>query len=136
MPDYSLQFHNFNTFVADVQQCGGCFYFEIHILRVHVSQFGFCTAGFEARDEPRGQGVGNEYMTWAVDGYRRQKWRNDEFGSFGVPWCNDDVIGFDIVMRQAGAAVMLVSVNGAAGSKKRKGASCPLEMRFLLAALR
>jgi len=112
MPDYSLQFHNFNTFVADVQLCGGCFYFEIHILRVHVSQFGFCTAGFEARDEPRGQGVGDDDMSWAVDGYRRQKWHNDECGSFGGPWCDDDVIGFAIDMRQAGAAVMLVSVNG------------------------
>jgi hypothetical protein len=110
--DYSLHFHDFNTFVADVKLSHGCFYFEIHILRVHVSQFGFCTQGFEASDDAQGQGVGDDDKSWAVDGFRKQKWHSSKCSQFGSPWSNNDVIGFAIDMRQADAAVMSVSVNG------------------------
>jgi ankyrin repeat protein len=111
-PDYSLQFDNFNTFVADVELCDGCFYFEIHILRGHVSQFGFCSKGFEASEDPEGQGVGDDDKSWAVDGHRKQKWHNNEGMHFGSSWSNNDVIGLAIDMRHPGAAVMSVSVNG------------------------
>lgn len=111
-PDYSLQFCDFNTFVADVELCDGCFYFEIHILRGHVSQFGFCSKGFEACENPEGQGVGDDDNSWAVDGHRKQKWHNGEGMHFGGSWSDNDVIGLAIDMRHPGAAVMCVSVNG------------------------
>jgi hypothetical protein len=65
--DYLLQFFGVNTFVADVDLCVGCFYFEIHILRGHVSQFGFCSKGFEACENPEGQGVGDEVYIQAFN---------------------------------------------------------------------
>jgi hypothetical protein len=56
--------------------------------------------------------VGDDDKSWAVDGYRRQKWYGNKESPYGGPWSNNDVIGFAIDMRQAGAAVMSVSVNG------------------------
>ncbi len=42
--DYLLQFFGFNTFVADVRLCGGCFYLELQAVEiVGLPQFGFCT---------------------------------------------------------------------------------------------
>ncbi len=111
-PDYSLVFDNFNTFVADVQLRGGCFYFEIFVVRCHVSQFGFCSEGFESRDEAQGQGVGDDDKSWGVDGFRVQKWHNNDSNCFGSAWSNGDVIGFAIDMREERDAIMSVSVNG------------------------
>ena len=50
--DYTLQFRcSFNTFVAGIRLCGGCFYWELEVVDIDaaVVQFGVCSEGFEAR---------------------------------------------------------------------------------------
>jgi len=112
-PDYALQFHEFNTFVAEVALCGGCFYWEVTVLDIAgVVQFGCCTDGFESRDDPRGEGTGDDELSWGVCGRRQQKWHAANGGAFGSEWSVGDVIGFALDMRTAGAAIMSVSVNG------------------------
>jgi ankyrin repeat protein len=114
--DYVLQLQGFNTFVADVRLCGGCFYFELQVIElIGVVQFGFCTDGFEARRDNEGEGAGDDAWSWAVDGIRLQKWHEGP-NCFGSEWAVGDVIGFAVDMRTAGAAVMRVSVNGSFGA--------------------
>ena len=109
--DYMLHLLDFNTFVADVRLCFGCFYFELQVFDiVRVQQFGFCTQGFER--DPQGMGVGDDEWSWAVDGVRKVTWYECTYGAFGSKWDAGDVIGFALDMRTAGAAVMSVSVNG------------------------
>ena len=115
--DYVLQLQGFNTFVADVRLCGGCFYFELEVIElVGVVQFGFCTEGFEPRKHPEGEGAGDDAWSWAVDGARLKKWHEGSSDCYGSEWAVGDVIGFAVDMRTAGAAVMRVSVNGSFGA--------------------
>ena len=110
--DYLLQFFGFNTFVADVRLCGGCFYLELQVVEiVSVPQFGFCTREFESREDARGEGVGDDAWSWAVDGVRQMKWHSGK-SAYGCEWSAGDVIGLALDMRTAGAACMSVSVNG------------------------
>ena len=93
--DYHLQFEydGFNTFVADVRLCGGCFYLELQVVAiVGVPQFGFCTREFESREVARGEGVGDDAWSWAVDGVRQLKWHGGDRGSYGCKWSVGDVI--------------------------------------------
>ncbi len=111
--DYLLQFRSFNTFVADVRLFGGCFYWEVDVVdNVSAVQFGVCTAGFEAREHPAGEGVGDDACSWAADGVRLRKWHKGDDGAYGSAWAVGDVIGFAVDTRTAGAAVLSVSVNG------------------------
>ncbi len=111
--DYMLHFQGFNTFVADVKLCCGCFYFELQVFDiVRVPQFGFCTQGFASRQDPQGEGAGDDVWSWAVDGVRRLKWHEGDKGAYGSEWVAGDVIGFVLDMRTAAAAIMSVSVNG------------------------
>ncbi len=113
--DYMLHFHGFNTFVADVRLCFGCFYFEVQVFDVakfQNPQFGFCTQGFASRQDPQGEGVGDDVWSWAVDGVRRLKWHEGGKGAHGSAWAAGDIIGFALDMRTAAAAAMSVSVNG------------------------
>jgi hypothetical protein len=111
--DYLLQFFGFNTFVADVRLCGGCFYLELRVVEiVGVPQFGFCTREFEAREDAKGEGAGDDAWSWAVDGVRQRKWHEGDVGPYGCEWSVGDVIGLALDMRTAGAAAMSVSVNG------------------------
>jgi hypothetical protein len=111
--DYLLHFQEFNTFVADIMLCVGCFYFELEVVQVvSVMQFGFCTQGFDQRRNPQEQGVGDDQYSWAVDGARLKKWSNGGSTDYGSKWAVGDVIGFSIDMRSHAAAVMSVSVNG------------------------
>jgi hypothetical protein len=108
-----MNFHKFNTFVADIRLHGGCFYLEFHVvITVGVPQFGVCTHGFEMRDDPRGEGTGDDAWSWAVDGVRQKKWHACDQGAFGSKWAVGDIIGFALDMRTAGAAAFSVSVNG------------------------
>jgi hypothetical protein len=112
-PDYFLHFRDFNTFVADVKLCGGCFYFEILLVEiVSCVQFGFCSGTFEPRQHSGGEGVGDDTSSWGVCGFRQQRWHAGQSCEFGSKWCVGDVVGFAIDMRTAGAACMTVSVNG------------------------
>ena len=111
--DYLLQFQDFNTFVADVRLCGGCFDCELQVVQLgDIVQFGFCTQGFEAREDAEGEGVGDDSCSWAVDGVRALKWHQGKKRKLGSKWAEGDIIGFALDMRTAGAAAMSVSVNG------------------------
>jgi hypothetical protein len=111
--DYLLQFFGFNTFVADVRLCGGCFYLELQVVAiVSVPQFGFCTREFEPHEYAQGEGAGDDACSWAVDGVRQRKWHEGDGGPYGCKWSAGDVIGLALDMRTAGAAAMSVSVNG------------------------
>jgi hypothetical protein len=111
--DYLLQFFGFNTFVADVRLCGGCFYFELQVVEiVGEPQFGFCTREFEPRQYSEGEGAGDDAWSWAVDGVRQIKGHEVNWGPYGCKWSVGDVIGFALDMRTVGAASMSVSVNG------------------------
>ena len=112
-PDYNLNFFKFNTFLADVKLCGGCFYFEVEVVQVASAvQFGVCTEGFMPRADPMGLGVGDCGASWAVCGMRQLKWQGGESSAFGSSWAVGDIIGFALDMRTACAAVMSISVNG------------------------
>jgi tetratricopeptide (TPR) repeat protein len=120
-PDYSLHFRDdFDTFVADIMLCGGCFYWEIQVVEMpaqnQVFQFGVCTDGFEARQIPDGEGAGDDAKSWAVDGTRQLMWHKGRAGPYGSSWRFGDVIGFALDMRTSGAAVLSVSVNGSFAS--------------------
>ena len=111
--DYFMQFSGFNTFVADVRLSGGCFFFEVSVVNYeNFMQFGFCSHGFEGRDNPMGQGVGDDAWSWAVDGHRQLKLHPGHQDAYGSKWAAGDVIGFALDMRTAGAAIFSVSVNG------------------------
>ena len=113
--DYMLHFHGFNTFVADVMLCFGCFYFEVQVFDVAKfinPQFGYCTQGFASRQDPLGEGVGDDVWSWAVDGVRQLKWHEGVKVAYDSAWAAGDIIGFALDMRAAGAAVISVSVNG------------------------
>jgi len=108
-----MNFEKFNTFVADIRLHGGCFYLELQVVTiVGVPQFGVCTHGFEMRDDPQGEGTGDDAWSWAVDGVRQKKWHEGDQGAYGSKWAVGDIIGFALDMRTAGAAVFSVSVNG------------------------
>ena len=123
LPDYTLVFRDFNTFVADVKLCCGCFYFEVEIISMETSsdhdfddyvQFGCCTEGFEMKpvDQYNVEGVGDDASSWAVDGCRQMKWHLGDQEAFTSRWTSGDTIGFMLDMRVAGAAVMSINVNG------------------------
>jgi hypothetical protein len=114
--DYLLQFEDFNTFVADVRLCGGCFFFELHVIELgDIVQFGICTQGFEPRKNAQGEGVGDDSCSRAVDGVRKLKWHQGKKRKLGSKWAKGGVIGFAVDMRTTGNAVMSVSVNGSFG---------------------
>ncbi len=116
--DYSLQFREFNSFIADVKLRGAGFYFEVEVLEIVKSgvQYGCCTSGFESLKDPRGQGVGDDKLSWGVCGHRQEKWHGSDASAFGSKWSVGDIIGFMIDMRISGAAVLSVSVNGSFAS--------------------
>jgi len=113
-PDYMLQFHDFDTFVADVKLCGGSYYFEVQVIEIEgrALQFGCCSDGFEPREYADGEGAGDDGWSWGVCGLRQEKWHAGSNSEFGSAWRVGDVIGFALDMRTAGDAAMSVSVNG------------------------
>ena len=107
-----MHFDGFNTFVADVKLCGGCFYFEVGVVDMRGScQFGFCTEGFQL--EERGtKGVGDNACSWAVDGGQVVLWPGGESKPFGSKWSVGDIIGFALDMRSPSSIVFSISANG------------------------
>jgi len=105
--DYSVKFDNFNTFKAEVQLSSGRWYYEIEVVKIEsVCQFGWATAGFDATEEPRGQGVGDDTVSWGFDGIRRNLWGDNQSGqspddnSYGPEWNNGDVLGLAVDVDQ------------------------------------
>jgi nucleoredoxin len=107
---HTIEFKNFNTFVADIKLSNGRFYYEVEVLSLQgVIQFGVCTDGFDARADSRGEGVGDDSFSFGVDGVRQCKWPGGEFGS---EWADGQVIGFAIDMSKSDSGSIAVSVDG------------------------
>ena len=57
------------------------------------------TLGFDTAEESRGQGVGDDSVSWGFDGIRRNLWGDNQIGqsaednTYGVEWNNGDVLG-------------------------------------------
>lgn len=91
--DYTLQFDNFNTFVADVQLKNGKFYYEVEILKLsNIAQIGWHTLGFPASERGQGMGVGDDAYSWGFDGVRQLRWGNGDT-PFGSTWSQGDILG-------------------------------------------
>ena len=91
----------------------GAMYYEIEIVDIGqpVVQFGFGLAGDMADvvDHENGLGVGDNDKSWAVDGYRGQRWHNETPSPFGCSWYAGDVIGLAVNVE---AGKIAVSRNG------------------------
>lgn len=108
--DYTLEFKEFNTFLADVKlKRGGKYYYEIELFDDfdNVFQFGFATEGFKAQVGYTGEGVGDDDVSWGFDGVRQQLWPSNK--GFGSAWTKGDVLGLacDLVNN-----TLSLSVNG------------------------
>jgi hypothetical protein len=107
--DSSVRFRGFNTVVGDIRINTGSYYYEVEVLTMGLwPQFGWATEGFEAADGYVGSGVGDDKISWGVDGHRVLKWHNGE-QPFGREWVTGDVIGFALDLT---SRTMLFSVNG------------------------
>ncbi len=91
---------------------GGLGYYEVEVLRAgFATQFGFCSPGWPAKKGPTGDGVGDDGLSWGVDGQRVLKWHEGPKGRFGGLWQEGDVVGLACDLR-ADRMRMLVSLNG------------------------
>jgi len=107
--DYTLNFQRFNTFVADCKLTGGKFYYELTCLDIEpVPQIGWYTEGFQASDNPNGEGIGDDKFSWGADGVRQIKWHNGS-AKFGSEWKEGSVVGFAVDMQ---AKTISFSVDG------------------------
>jgi hypothetical protein len=108
--------------VSAVCPLGGLGYYEVEILHSDAGmnlRLGFCSpewsaetaSGPEADGEGVSNGVGDDGLSWGIDGSLALKWHNKESISFGGLWREGDVVGLACDMR-AGSGRILVSVNG------------------------
>jgi hypothetical protein len=87
-------------------------YYEVEILRAGSgTQFGFCSPEWPARRGESDEGVGDDGLSWAVDGDRILKWHEGPKGPFGGRWQDGDVVGLACDLRPGGEQI-LVSLNG------------------------
>jgi hypothetical protein len=106
--DYIMQFRFFNSFVADVKLCGGCFYWEVEVVEFEVNgdavrpiRFGVCTDEFSQKSSNE---AGSHASSWAIDGVNMLKWHAGYKQAYGKVWSPGDVIGFALDMSKAGTA--------------------------------
>ena len=113
LPDYTVTFTNFNTFIGEVKLSNGKFYYEIEVLKPleHLAQFGWMTEGFVPPSEhSQGSGVGDDNFSWGFDGARKCKWGNSSSADFGSAWTHGDVLGLAVDL--GAAKSVSFSVNG------------------------
>ena len=110
--DGTVQFHNFNTFVGDIQLIDGKYYYEIEVHSLpNYPQFGWATSvGFDPVKGYTGKGVGDDTASWGFDGHRIQAWHGSS-KSFGKAWNVGDTLGLAIDLVSANKTVSF-SVNG------------------------
>jgi hypothetical protein len=95
-------------------------YYEVEILHAgRNTQFGFCSTDWPGEKQASNNGVGDDGLSWGVDGYRGLKWHAGRKGPgtspFGGSWRAGDVVGLACDLRgteEGGAGQMLVSLNG------------------------
>jgi hypothetical protein len=91
-------------------------YYEVEVLHAgNYPQFGFCSPGWPGKEGYTGEGVGDDVLSWGVDGDRVMKWHAGEGSPFGAAWRAGDVVGLACDLRGAGAGGggrMLASLNG------------------------
>jgi len=114
----SFTYDNFCT-VRSRQECpvGSKAYYELEILEElnekTCLQYGFASAAFTSQlgytQEGAEDGVGDDAVSWAVDGARQVKLNKGEQEVYECQWKRGDVIGLACDLQ---AMQMLVSVNG------------------------
>ncbi len=105
-------FREFSTVRAGNAVCplGVLGYYEVEILHTEsCTKFGFCSSGWLAKTGDSGEGVGDDCLSWGVDGDLALKWHAGESLPFGGRWRAGDVVGLACDLR---ARRMLVSLNG------------------------
>ena len=103
----------------------GCFcpagakgYYELEVLaQPSCPQWGFCSGEWARIEKGTGDGVGDDGVSWGVDGDRVRKWHSGRSWPFGSAWKKGDVIGFACKLSAAcdtcgNGGQILVSVNG------------------------
>ena len=104
-----------------LRQTKGLFYYEIELLKLDppcYPQFGFAGSNFKGSSVYESTGVGDDAISWAVDGERMSLWHGSSrpWATDGAQWKEGDVIGIACDLDEG---TMQVSVNGEwdAGSK-------------------
>jgi hypothetical protein len=93
---------------------GGLGYYEVEVLHAgDYTQFGFCSREWPAKKGYSREGVGDDGLSWAVDGDRVMKWHKENNCPFGGRWREGDVVGLACDLRADwSGGRMLVSLNG------------------------
>jgi hypothetical protein len=96
---------------AAARDAGIKVYYEVEVLSDgDYTQFGFCTPDFTSNPSYDNNGVGDDALSWAVDGSNRVcSWHAGASAPFGCAWRAGDVVGLALDL---GAGQMLVSLNG------------------------
>lgn len=91
----TIQFFEFATIGSPSSLTkSGIIYYEIEVVSAEgVPQIGFAGPSFESQDEPSGEGVGDDKVSWGFDGTRKLAWFDGET-DWAVGWEAGDVIGF------------------------------------------
>jgi len=88
-------------------------YYELKILaeveEYKSSQYGFASVAFTSQLGPSREEVGNDAVSWAVNGARQVKWNKGEQEAYACEWKQGNVIGLACDLQEM---QMLVSVNG------------------------
>ena len=97
-----------------IRNAGAKAYFEVEVLSdCSYTQFGFCTPDFTPNSAYDNQGVGDDALSWAVDGHRICKWHAGTSAPFGSTWRSGDVVGLAVDLGADGAAGRVhASLNG------------------------
>merc|ERR1712054_704561 len=73
---------NFPSVVADgVSLASGKWYYEATVLTDSLMQIGWACDDFTGEAD-RGNGVGDDSLSWSIDGYRKLRWH----GGLSSPW--------------------------------------------------
>jgi hypothetical protein len=108
----TVAFQAFSTFRSR-QRCplGGKGYYELTIIvnDGQCPQYGFVSAAFQHVQGISKKGVGDDDVSWAVDGDRKLKFHKGKTTKYRCEWKKDYVVGLACDLQ---AMKMLVSVNG------------------------
>merc|ERR1712007_154425 len=92
--EHMVQFGPFSTIGAlESITTSGVVYYEVELLECQgIPQFGFALKSFELQDGNCEEGVGDDEISWAVDGSREAAWHGGD-KPWNCHWESGDVIG-------------------------------------------